>query len=54
MIELNVFVEGAQDAVWVNLLLHRAFPRADLRISTKASGGKTEVLKRFVQVESHP
>lgn len=54
MIELNVFVEGNQDAVWVNILLHRAFPRTDLLISTKPSGKKAEALKRFVHVESYP
>jgi hypothetical protein len=51
MIELNVFVEGQTDAVWVNILLHRAFPRTDLRITLHPSGGKSAVLKRFAHAE---
>lgn len=47
MIELTVFVEGKTDAVWVDLLLHRAFPRPDLYIKVVPSGGKGAVLKRF-------
>lgn len=54
MIDLTVFVEGQTDAVWVNMLLHRAFPRTDLRIAVSPSGGKSTVLKRFARAETAP
>lgn len=54
MIELTVFVEGQTDAVWVNVLLHRAFPRTDLRIAVIPSGGKSAALKAFTRAEEAP
>lgn len=54
MIELTVLVEGQTDAVWVNLLLHRAFLRTDLRIAVIPSGGKSAVLKAFARAEAAP
>jgi hypothetical protein len=54
MIELNVFVEGDTDAVWINMLLHRVFDRTDLRIGVTPSGGKATTLKRLIRAETNP
>ena len=54
MIRLTVLVEGRYDAVWVDTLLHRAFPRNDLHITTMACGGKRSVLKMFLERNALP
>lgn len=52
MIELRIYVEGDYDAAWVEMLVVRAFDRADLIVSARALGGKRSVFKEFDSIQN--